>query len=547
MEEIKYKVINNCSFQSNFCEKYAIFTLNVEAMERGKVGNISNIDIVKRSPLFIPTMSYLLGILIGSRYLIDFKYLFNIVVLIIPITFLIIRKFYIKRGILTEILLPVLLYSSLLFAGWINVGMSGFLKMIPENSKIASLELFKTKCKITGDIVEKVRSIQAEATLIEYNEKMLLYIDKKIGIGSIGIGDTLECWIKPQKIENYPGSGFNYARFMAKKGIYCTSYIKSKDLIIKKLRTPTFRERIILIREWYIKSIVKDNKSQESAILVSLTIGDKSHLNREIKEAFSKAGTMHLMAVSGLHVSFIYAFVSVLFSFFGKGRKGRIMKFIILSFFIWGYTALVGFSPSITRASIMATVFELSLITERSSNSLNALSLSALIIATINPQALFELGFQLSFSAILSIIFIYPSLNKMMVSGHWLLKYIWNILSMSIACQIGTSLITIYNFKVLPLYFLFTNVIAIPLCGIILYIAIIHAFAMSVGFHEDFIMKILQILIKFLGWIMNRVESLPHATIKCSLNDLESGLVLFFLVVIFFYMPGILQKSEDQV
>lgn len=513
-------------------------------MESRKVGNISNIDIVRRSPLFIPTMLYLLGILIGSRYYAEIKTLLRVLFLVIPIAFFIITRRYNRRGIHTDILLPVLLGISLLLAGWLNVRTSGYLKQRSECSKIAGIEYLEANCKITGEIVEKKRSIQAEITLIEYNEKMLLYIDKKIGVDSIGIGDTLKCRIKPKKISNQPGSSFDYAGYMERKGIFCTSYVKSKDVTIKKLKKPTLGERIMLVREWYIKSLIKDNDSQESGILVSLTIGDKSHINSDTRDSFSKAGTMHLMAVSGLHVSFIYAFVSALFSFFGRGKKGRIMKFIITSLFIWGYTALVGFSPSITRASVMATLYEISSITERDGSGLNSLSLSAMIITIVSPQSIFDLGFQLSFSAILSIIFIYPGLNKMMNSGKWPIKYIWNILSMSIACQIGTSLITVYNFQTIPVYFLLTNVIAIPLSGIILYIALFHAFAMWIGFYEDIVMKILLILTKFLGWVMYRVESLPYSTIKCSLSNTEAGILLFFLILFFFYKPISLHKND---
>ncbi|AGY53575.1 hypothetical protein BRDCF_p948 [Bacteroidales bacterium CF] len=115
---------------------------------------------------------------------------------------------------------------------------------------------------------------------------------------------------------------------------------------------------------------------------------------------------------------------------------------------------------------------------------------------------------------------------------------------MSIACQIGTSLITVYNFQTIPVYFLLTNIIAIPLSGIILYIALLHAFTIGIGFHEDIVMKILLILTKFLGWVMNRVESLPYSTIKCSLSNTEAGILLFFLIIFFFYKPQSLHKKD---
>jgi hypothetical protein len=140
-------------------------------MESRKVGNISNIDIVRRSPLFIPTMIYLLGILIGSRYYADIKILLRALFLSTPIAFFIINRFYNRRGIHTDILLPVMLGISLLLAGWLNVNTSGFLKMRSEHSKIAGIESLEANCKITGEIAEKKRSIQTEVTLIEYNEK----------------------------------------------------------------------------------------------------------------------------------------------------------------------------------------------------------------------------------------------------------------------------------------------------------------------------------------------------------------------------------------
>jgi competence protein ComEC len=137
----------------------------------------------------------------------------------------------------------------------------------------------------------------------------------------------------------------------------------------------------------------------------------------------------------------------------GMSRFAKIIRFIIVSLTVWTYTALVGFTPSIMRAALMATIYELSSIIEREGSSLNTLSVSAHIITKAQPESLIELGFQLSFASLLAIIFIHPIIVKLNPSQNIIVKYLWNTISMSLACQIGTSIITIYNFRFVPTFF----------------------------------------------------------------------------------------------
>jgi len=506
-------------------------------MESGKVDITFDIEAISKTPAFTFILFYLAGILTGSRYFIQSTILVKIIVPLVVLVFLIISIGFKKRNIITEFLLPVLLYLSMFIAGWINIEYSNLLNNSANFSKVANIEVLNAQCKITGKILEKERSYQTEARLIEYDEKIILYIDKNVDRKSFDIGDTLECIIRPNRINNYLNSTFDYARFMEKQGFFTTSYVKAGQVAIRKASKLSLKEKIIKIRENYIDYLLKNKHFfHEKAVLIALTIGDKSFIDGNTKKAFSNSGTMHLMAVSGLHVSFIYSLISSVLKFMGMSRFAKIIRFIIVSLTVWTYTALVGFTPSIMRAALMATIYELSSIIERECSSLNTLSISAFIITIVQPESLFELGFQLSFTSLLAIIFIHPMIVKLNPSKNIIVKYLWNTISMSLACQIGTSIITIYNFRFVPTYFLITNLIAIPISGLILYLAAVHLFALWIGLFHEQIMNIIIYLTKILLYTVNRIESLPLAIINCRVN---SGQAVILSALLFISVLGI--------
>ena len=180
---------------------------------------------------------------------------------------------------------------------------------------------------------------------------------------------------------------------------------------------------------------------------------------------------MHILSVSGMHVSFFYFFLSFILSFLGRNRFSEIIKFFAITTILWFYCAIAGFSPSSVRAVIMINLLMLSKIISRKPITLNTLCASALIITIFSPQSLFDPGFQLSYAAFLSIIFINPKIIRLLPTRSKMVEWMWGMVSLSISCSIGTALLTISLYDFFPLYFMIANIMIIPLTALIIYLA----------------------------------------------------------------------------
>jgi len=250
-----------------------------------------------------------------------------------------------------------------------------------------------------------------------------------------------------------------------------------------------------------------------SGVIIGLTTGLKTYMSKEVKSSFSKSGTMHLMAVSGLHVNFIYMILTSLTLLMGNIKFMRIVRAGIILTILWSYALFSGMAPSILRAVIMITMAELGRVSGKENNSLNALSFAVLAICLHNPSSAFEAGFQLSFLATLSIIIFVKPLSSLYRPKSKVLKYIWNSVSVSICCQFGTLPLTLHYFGFFPLYFLLSNIVAIPLSSVIILFGIAQ-FSLSETILSDTMASVAVWLCKVLIWFTGRVESLPMSVIE---------------------------------
>ena len=151
---------------------------------------------------------------------------------------------------------------------------------------------------------------------------------------------------------------------------------------------------------------------REKAVLASLVFGFRGDIDPELKSAYSHAGVMHILSVSGMHVGIVYMFLMFLFSFLSRNTATRFVRSIIVIFGLWFYALLNGFSPPCARSALMFTFFALADLSNRNQSGLNTLAGSALVLLLINPYNLFDTGFQLSYSAMAGIFLIYVPLNK---------------------------------------------------------------------------------------------------------------------------------------
>ncbi len=239
-----------------------------------------------------------------------------------------------------------------------------------------------------------------------------------------------------------------------------------------------FKSNIIIpVKEYSLKTIDELVGGDEGEYLKGLVLGERSNISREMKENFINAGVAHIIAVSGLNVAYVVLIVWGVLIFIPIRYSYKVI--IIISFILF-YMNLTGNTPSIVRATIMASIFLLARVIERKPNPYNIISFAALVILIIDPRQLFDAGFILSFSAILSIVIIYPRLEKLVNSFGWyknlnhegffgkVIKGIIVLFLGTFAAQLGTLPITAIMFKKISIISLVTNLFAIPLSNITL-------------------------------------------------------------------------------
>lgn len=209
------------------------------------------------------------------------------------------------------------------------------------------------------------------------------------------------------------------------------------------------------------------------SILEALTMGEKGGIPKEVRASYRLSGAMHLLALSGLHVGFIYGMLNAIFTILPRSRRWKIMKGSAIILLLIFYAVFSGASPSICRAVLMASIYEIGGMLGRERNGLNSLSISALAICCINPEAPSSISFQLSYCAMLGIFLIYPGVRKAIdyVTQNKMAGKVWNMAMVSLCCQIFTAPLTLLYFESFPLISLLTNTITAPVVAAVMSVA----------------------------------------------------------------------------
>ena len=186
------------------------------------------------------------------------------------------------------------------------------------------------------------------------------------------------------------------------------------------------------------------------------------------------SGASHVLALSGLHIGFLYMLLLLLLKWLPGNVWGvRLFRAIVIITALWGFAFITGLSPSVVRSVIMFSLLALSVLSGRTGISLNTLALTAFIMLAVHPFWLFDVGFQLSFSAVTAILLIYPRLFRLLPIGNGVLKKVWALMCVSLAAQIGTAPLVLLYFSRFSTHFLLTNLLVIPLVSVIMYSAVI--------------------------------------------------------------------------
>jgi competence protein ComEC len=244
---------------------------------------------------------------------------------------------------------------------------------------------------------------------------------------------------------------------------------------------------------------------------------------------------MHILAVSGLHVSIISGILFFALSFLEKRRGGRILKALLCIVFLWFYAAIVGFSPSVTRATVMCSFVLAGQMMKQNISIYNSLAASAFFICLFYPFSLFEAGFQLSYCAVLSIVYFQPILYRLIYVRYKYADYFWQLITVSFAAQIGTLPISLAYFHQFPNYFLITNMYVIPLTGFIVYCSATLVSLSWAPALSDFVAWCLNKLVWLLNSGVRMIEEIPFS-VTSDIYISNAQLFLLIMIVLFFIL-----------
>ena len=267
---------------------------------------------------------------------------------------------------------------------------------------------------------------------------------------------------------------FDYAAYVKNQGIYHEIRSSYNEILKLELAAPSIKGYAEQLRNYCIYKLAQTNIAQKQlAVIQALVLGQKSALDKQLYQSYAAAGAIHILAVSGLHVGILYAILVVLFAPVTKLKKGEVIRSVLIVLLLWCYALFTGLSTSVCRAVTMFSFFAFAQSLGRKTSTINTLSLSFICLLFYNPLYLFQVGFQLSYLAVLSIILIQPKHSSYYTPSNKLVKILWNSTTVTIAAQIGLGPLTIYYFNQFPGLFFITNTIVLPLLGIILSIGFV--------------------------------------------------------------------------
>ena len=375
------------------------------------------------------------------------------------------------------------------------------------------------------------------AQLIEVNKqpssgKILVYLEKNTA-EQIQVGSIIASFATLAKIhENGNPNKFSYAKYLAKQQIYSQVYVTAKHYknigIKKNLNYYANVLRSNLINSFSIHEYQPSTQQFINAFL----LGQRQELNATLIQNYRQAGVMHILAISGLHVGVLYGVVLLAFKALNLGYKHRFICLTITLLFLGGFALLTGLSPSVLRCVALFSVIAITHTFNQNHNIYNAMALALMLLVVISPNIIFEVGFQLSYLAVLIIIVSNPLFKKLHFSSNKIINYVIDLLSTSFMVQLLLMPLLIYYFNQIPTLFLLANLVVIPIAVLTLYFLVIIlmlnyvAPALSIGLG-----KVVGLLVDFLNNYVSWIAHVKHASIQnVPFNELL--LVALYLILI---------------
>ena len=373
---------------------------------------------------------------------------------------------------------------------------------------------------VLSEPVEKAKTMAVDILLAESGRKLKCYFYKERRregdrSGTLRIGDGLRIQSRIRPNSEWRKGSFDFKRYLEVHGFSGQTFVSGRkwQKAQVSLRSLSRLERTKLyflkLRSRLLARIMTEGADGDAvAVVAAMALGDKSALSQDLREVYSVTGASHVLALSGLHLGIIYMLLTFLFG----GKK--LFTFSLFHLFtltsIWAFVFLVGMPVSVVRSAVMLTAYALLSLGHRDRMSVNTLAFTALLVLLVSPLSLYDIGFQMSYLAVFSILLLVPLSERLFppnyLMEHRIVKWLWGIMSVSCAAQIGVAPLIAYYFGRFSTLFLLTNLIVIPGVTLILYLSMIVFVMPSLAY-------LLLYIVSLLNYVLTRIAAIPGANI----------------------------------
>ena len=347
--------------------------------------------------------------------------------------------------------------------------------------------------KVIGHLLVSIKANTAKPLTLKYGDELII-----------------PNFVK-ETVANPNPATFNYKKWLSLQQVNHQIFVPQEDVQILGSNTGNAVIKLALAirvkQVLYFRKIL--NNSDVYAVASTLILGYRADLSADVLGYYSKTGTIHALSVSGMHVGLIYLVLSSIFSFLNRSALARLARGIIILLLIWAFTFITGLSPSVLRSAVMISAFIIGRGINRSANGYNTLAFSAFIILLYDPMLLWDIGFQLSYLAVLGLIFLQPILEHWFFFKNKVLRKTWSALSISMAAQVFTFPLSIYYFHQFPIYFLISNLFILLPVTAIMYLGILVLIL-----RLDFLAGPLEWLISFTNSGLRHLSEFPFASLN---------------------------------
>ena len=366
--------------------------------------------------------------------------------------------------------------------------------------------------------------------------KVMAYFPKSDSAFALRYGDLVAFPAPIREVSGPKNPGeFDYRDYLLRRGITGQVYLRDDAWLDLQVNNANpiyaFSYRV---REILLASLRQNGLSDnEFGVAATILLGYDEKLADEVRKNYVAAGSMHILCVSGMHVGIIFLLASFLLGFLNRNRWQKSLKQTLLLVLVWFYAFIAGLSPSVLRASLMISFVIIGEMIHRKGFVLNSIAASAFILLCLNPNNLFEIGFLLSYSAVVGIVVLQKPIYNLLYFNNMVFDKAWEITTVALAAQMATIPYTLFYFNQFTSYFWLSNLFMTPIAFVVVITGMVLLLVAWIPYLNIFVGRLVWGAVFVMNWIVAKIESLPFSIIKgVYVSDLEFAFLILAFVLL---------------